>query len=180
MDNTFVTASNVKEMHGKIEEIEFVAKQGGFKYKEWVVSGQNVPEQVISVALPNAIGVNEEKALGVHWDVMQDKFFIKVDISIGSKKSIKKVPLLPNLEKADPLLFSKTEELEASPFYLESTEPTSSEVSLLFSKMDQISPSYFKKDQVLSSPDTGTKVSASQFLPIKLTLRICLSIRQSL
>ena len=134
MDNTFVTASNVKEMHGKIEEIEFVAKQGGFKYKEWVVSGQNVPEQVISVALPNAIGVNEEKALGVHWDVMQDKFFIKVDISIGSKKSIKKVPLLPNLEKADPLSFSKKEELEASPFYLESTEPTSSEVSLLFSK----------------------------------------------
>ena len=31
MDNTFVTASNVKEMHGKIEEIQFVTKQGGFK-----------------------------------------------------------------------------------------------------------------------------------------------------
>ena len=86
MDNTFVTAPTIDEIHEKIKEIEFVAKQGGFKYKEWVVSGQNVPQQVISVALPHAIGVNEEKALCVHWDVVQDQFFIKVDVSIGSKK----------------------------------------------------------------------------------------------
>ena len=31
MDNTFVTAPTRKEMHDKIEEIEFVAKKGGFK-----------------------------------------------------------------------------------------------------------------------------------------------------
>ena len=133
MDNTFVTAPTGKEMHDKIEEIEFVAKKGGFKYKEWVVSGQNVPEQIISVALPNAIAANEEKALGVHWDVMQDMFFIKVEVSIGSKKTIKKVPLLPYLKEADSILFSKTEQSEVFPFYFKSS---TSEVPLLFSKED--------------------------------------------
>ena len=64
--------------------------------KEWIVSGQNVQEQVISVALPHAIGVNEEKALGLHWDVVKNQFFIRVDVSVGSNK----VPLLPTLEGA--------------------------------------------------------------------------------
>ena len=124
MDNTFVTAATPAELEAKIKEVEFVASEGGFKYKEWIVAGQNVPDQVISVALPNALGVNEEKALGIHWDVVADKFFVKVDVSIGSKKKVKTVSLAPYLT-----------------------------------------------DDILSG---DAKLQA--MLPIKLTLRVCLSI----
>ena len=123
MDNTFVTAPTLQEIQRKIDEIELVAKQGGFTYKEWIVSGQNVPEQVISVALPHAIGINEEKALGIHWDVVKDQFFIKVDVSVGSKKSVKKIPLLPALEDAAQ---DNTSSLSDSETAQDSTEGSSS------------------------------------------------------
>ena len=91
MDNTFITASSAAKLQSKIKEIEHVAKQGGFQYKEWIVSGENVPEQVISITLPQATEVTEEKALGIHWDVVRDQFFVKVDISLGSKKKVKPI-----------------------------------------------------------------------------------------
>ena len=84
-------------LQSKIKEIEHVAKQGGFQYKEWIVSGENVPEQVISITLPQATKVTEEKALGIHWDVVRDQFFVKVDISLGSKKKVKPISLVPFL-----------------------------------------------------------------------------------
>ena len=99
VDNTFVTGKSVEVVKEKIEEINFVASHGGFKYKEWVISRENVPEQVISIHLPNAIGENEEKALGVFWEVYNDEFYFKVEISAGGKKTTKKINILPHLEK---------------------------------------------------------------------------------
>ena len=98
MDNTFVTAQTMAEIENKIEEVELVATQGGFKYKEWIISGQNVPEQILSVTPPNANGVYEEKALGLHWDVVGDRFFVKGDVRVGSKKTLKKISVLPDVE----------------------------------------------------------------------------------
>ena len=103
MDNTFITASSAAKLQSKIKEIEHVAKQGGFQYKEWIVSGENVPEQVISITLPQATEVTEEKALGIHWDVVRDQFFVKVDISLGSKKKVKPISLVPFLSDKDTL-----------------------------------------------------------------------------
>ena len=85
-DNTFVTGDSHEDVKKKVEEVEFVAAHGGFKYKEWTFSGEKVPHHVISVHLPNAIGVEEEKALGVSWDVTNDELFVKVDVTSGSKK----------------------------------------------------------------------------------------------
>ena len=97
VDNTFVTGKTVEEVKGKIEEINFVASHGGFKYKEWVISRENVPQQVINIHLPHAIGVDEEKALGVFWDVYEDELYFKVEISAGGKKTAKKIDLMPYL-----------------------------------------------------------------------------------
>ena len=37
VDNTFVTGKTIEGIRRKIEEINFVASHGGFKYKEWIV-----------------------------------------------------------------------------------------------------------------------------------------------
>ena len=54
--------------------MEYVAGVAGFSYKPWVVSGDNVPDQL----LVNAQDVDEEKALGVHWKVKEDELFVKL------------------------------------------------------------------------------------------------------
>ena len=54
-----------------MEEIVFVGKKGGFKFKKWIVSGQNVQQQVIGVQQPGAASADE--ALGVHWDMEKDE-----------------------------------------------------------------------------------------------------------
>ena len=64
-----------------IKEIEYVASQGGFKFKEWIVSGQDIPEQVVSIKLPNSIAPEVEKALGVFWDVLNDEFYVKLGLT---------------------------------------------------------------------------------------------------
>ena len=85
-DNTFVMGNSPEAVKNKVAEVEYVAGQGGFKYKEWTFSGEKVPHHVISVHLPNQIGVEEEKALGLYWDVAADEFYVKVDVTCGSKK----------------------------------------------------------------------------------------------
>ena len=62
---------------------ETVAQQGGFKYKPWVISCQDVPEQILVAAED----MDSEKALGVYWIVREDKLFIKARGS-GKNKSI--------------------------------------------------------------------------------------------
>ena len=64
VDNVLVVKSSLEEIKAVIEQIEFVSARGGFYYKPWIISGQNVPHQVIPVALPNAVLIDEEKALG--------------------------------------------------------------------------------------------------------------------
>ena len=72
VDNVFLTAPDAATLLSGIKEIEMVAKQGGFKFKEWIISGEDIPEQMVSIKLPNAIAPEEKKALGVFWDVRED------------------------------------------------------------------------------------------------------------
>ena len=85
-DNKFVIGDSLGEGKRKVDEVEFEATHYGFKYKEWTFSGEKVPHQVISVYLPNAIVVEEEKALGLSLDVFRDELFVKLNITKGSKK----------------------------------------------------------------------------------------------
>ena len=62
VDNTFVTGPNHQKVRADIAEIEIVAQKGGFFFKEWIISGEKVPEQFIAVHLPNQISAEEERA----------------------------------------------------------------------------------------------------------------------
>jgi len=78
VDNTFTTAENIAVLMKNISDIELVASGGGFYYKPWVVSGEDVPDLVIAGPV-DCLVTESEKALGVYWDVRDDKFFIKVE-----------------------------------------------------------------------------------------------------
>ena len=62
VDNVFLTAPDIPTLTAGIQEIENVSAKGGFMFKEWIISGQNIPEQSVSVSLPNAIDMEVEKA----------------------------------------------------------------------------------------------------------------------
>ena len=82
VDNTFIAKDTHKELFKVIAETEEMAKVAGFFYKPWVVSGDDVPDQ----QLVNVDDVEEEKALGIHWDVKNDKLFVRV--RAGAKKKL--------------------------------------------------------------------------------------------
>ena len=90
MDNIFHTGPSLEKVKSDIKEIELVAAAGGFKFKEWVISGQDIPQQVISVHLPNQISEDEERALGVNWDPKLDTLSIKVDVAKPPKREKKR------------------------------------------------------------------------------------------
>ena len=69
VDNVLVVKPTLEEIMITIEQIEFVSAKGGFFYKPWIISGQNIPHRVIQVTLPNAISVDVEKELGINWHV---------------------------------------------------------------------------------------------------------------
>ena len=87
VDNVCRVAPDIDTIKRDIEEIEKVSAMGGFHYKEWVISGQDVTEQLISVQLPNQIGADEERCLGVSWDVKNDDLFIKSNLDKPGKKT---------------------------------------------------------------------------------------------
>ena len=90
VDNVFHGADSKEELDNGINEIELVAAKGGFKFKEWTISYQKIPEKVIGIKLPNAIDPNIEKALGVFWDVEEDKFYVKPSFTEQDRELLSK------------------------------------------------------------------------------------------
>ena len=88
VDNTLHTEPNTEKMAEAINQIEYVAAKGGFFYKAWTVSGQNVTQQLIRSCISQSGTVEEEKTLGAFWDVKEDKLFIKAKIE-GPDKTVK-------------------------------------------------------------------------------------------
>ena len=91
----------------KIADIEYVALKGGFQYKPWVISGENVPDQFLAAPV-ESLNTEAEKALGVYWDVRNDKFFVKVEAQ-GRKKNAK-ISLLYFAENPHQNLVLRTRE----------------------------------------------------------------------
>ena len=60
VDNMCRVTPDVDKIKEDIKEIELVSAMGGFNYKEWVISGEDIKEQLISVKLPNQIGADKE------------------------------------------------------------------------------------------------------------------------
>ena len=83
VDNTFFSVPDTDTAKKRIEVIEKVAARGGFYYKPWVISGQDVPDQLVVNG-----DVEDEKALGIHWSVRDDLFYVKVNVA-GKKRNLK-------------------------------------------------------------------------------------------
>ena len=86
VDNVFLTAPDHAVIRTSIQEIESVAAKGGFFFKPFIVSGDDQPDSVIGIALPDAIKTTEEKALGVYWNVKDDTLYVKADLLKMGKK----------------------------------------------------------------------------------------------
>ena len=66
VDNTFITSDSISNIQQSISNVEYVASQGGFFYKPWVVSGQKVSNvQLLMTPPSNSSPDDIEKALGV-------------------------------------------------------------------------------------------------------------------
>ena len=88
VNNTFITSDSISNIQLNISNVEYVASQGGFFYKPWVVSGQKASNvQLLMTPPSNSSHDDIEKALGVYWDVESDTFFIKVEAG-GRKRNI--------------------------------------------------------------------------------------------
>ena len=83
VDNTFTGHDTRKETEKNIADIKKVAAEGGFFFKPWTISGDQVTDQMVL----NSEDVEDERALGVMWSVHEDKFYIKVGAS-GKKKTV--------------------------------------------------------------------------------------------
>ena len=83
VDNVFVGADNHNIVNDKITEVETVTGQTGFTFKPWMISGQTGGQ----VQIGGPPSDNVEKALGLFWDVENDKLFVKVQID-GKKRKL--------------------------------------------------------------------------------------------
>lgn len=79
-----------------MKEIESVVARGGFKIKQWTLSGDqsHASDKVINLA-----EVDQEKVLGVVWEPKRDVFVYDVKINFSSKR--RKVRAEPNLKLGD-------------------------------------------------------------------------------
>ena len=101
VDNTNTGADTHEQILKNIEEIEFVAKKGGFHYKPWIISGTKCPDQLLG---PRIEGDVVEKNLGVLWIVGADHLQVKPDLCYGGNKrkgvSVSLLPVLGDIGKA--------------------------------------------------------------------------------
>ena len=82
VDNVMATAATMEQMKNKIEEIEFLAANGGIKFKPWIISRYNSPDLKFGPAMhDNESGELIEKALGIQWLVGKDRLRVKPDVS---------------------------------------------------------------------------------------------------
>ena len=83
VDNVFVTAPDIETLLRIIKGVEKVAGAGGFKFKEWMIPGQvSDGEKLVSLQVYDDV----EKALGLYWCLVNDEFFVKLEISDEDRK----------------------------------------------------------------------------------------------
>ena len=93
VDNVFLTAPDQESIKAMIAEIELVAARGGFFFKPFIISGENVQDIVIGTPIPDTVAVEEEKALGVYWHVSKDLLYIKADLHKSNNRVRRGVPI---------------------------------------------------------------------------------------
>ena len=54
----FRVAPDLNQLYSDMEEIKNICKQSVFLFKEWIISGPDVPKRIIGVKLPHQIRAN--------------------------------------------------------------------------------------------------------------------------
>ena len=85
VDDIIFSEENSHSSKCRINEIEYILKEGGFNIKEWIISGQNK----INNSNDNS-EEREEKVLGILWNCSTDKFRFEVTLNFESKAYNKK------------------------------------------------------------------------------------------
>ncbi|XP_023808028.1 uncharacterized protein LOC111946916 [Oryzias latipes] len=100
VDDIFVSHNNPERLKAITDKVEQILKSGGFELKPWVFSGQGGKSQggrqeeshemekpnKKPIILPNQISQTESKALGLVYDVIEDKLHILTAINFSKKK----------------------------------------------------------------------------------------------
>ena len=76
MDDCNISAKYGEDLDVKIKQAEAIMAEGGFRFKEWVRSGDPGEKE---------IGKELSKALGVYWRTQDDKIVYKVRVNFGKK-----------------------------------------------------------------------------------------------
>ena len=69
-----------------------MASRGGFYFKPFVVSGQDLPDVVIGLPVSGTVDTCEEKALGLYWEVKGDFLYVKADLMKPGRNTKRGVP----------------------------------------------------------------------------------------
>ena len=85
VDNVFHGVNAMEKLTDSIKEIRLVAAKGGFQFKDWIVSYQQAPHQVIGIMLPDVIDPNVEKTLGLFLDIKQDELYVSPSFKTEDK-----------------------------------------------------------------------------------------------
>ena len=96
MDDLFACDDSREELQKTINDVNAAVEKGGFVCKEWKISHDDVENVEINVKLPNQIGEDEEKALGVGWDVKKDELYVPGVVNFSTRKG--KVHQGPDLQ----------------------------------------------------------------------------------
>ena len=92
-------STNSKEESVVLQQgIDEILRKGGFKVKAWIHSGESPTSSAADVNLPNAIKPEEVRALGLGYDVKEDKLYITSAVNFSKK--MQRMHLGPNLEES--------------------------------------------------------------------------------
>ena len=90
-DNILVSHNDPQKLSEILKGVETILATGGFYLKPWVLFGQSgrsgsVPTEPQTIVLLNQLRGDDNKALGVGYNVREDKFFLMVAVNISARR----------------------------------------------------------------------------------------------
>lgn len=81
VDDLLTSVDDYADAWVTMREVDKVLKRGGFRIKEWVISGRGELSSLNS----NIVSTEEEKVLGIKWNPQQDFFLLQGTIKFFEK-----------------------------------------------------------------------------------------------
>ncbi|KAK4316629.1 hypothetical protein Pmani_012229 [Petrolisthes manimaculis] len=95
VDDLITSVDDYSEAGVIMREVDTVLKRGGFKIKEWVISGGGELSSLYS----SIVDIEDERVLGVNWNPLKDFFYFKVQLNFSRR--VKNRLTKPNLMREE-------------------------------------------------------------------------------